>query len=70
MENLTGSLFRKKYIQAMKETECGWKPSRNFPDVGCPSDLHFVSMKDEPYKGHCMCSCEECWEYVLKNKQW
>lgn len=64
-------LTRKKYIEAMNETEYGWKPKGMFSHVGCPSDLEFISEEDEPYKGKsCFMDCKECWEYVLKNKKW
>lgn len=67
---ISGHLNRKKYIEAMKQTEYGWNPTENFPDVGCPSDLTFISEDDEPYKRSCFMDCEDCWKYVLKNKKW
>lgn len=67
---ISGHLHRKKYIEAMEQTEYGWKPSENFPKVGCPSDLYFVSVNDEPSSYECVMDCEDCWKYVLKNKKW
>lgn len=63
-------LTRKQYIEAMINTEFGSKKSEKFPCVGCPSDVFGVSIEDEPYKGECHTTCKECWEYVLKNKNW
>lgn len=62
------NLQKKEYVKAMKETDYGWKPSKNYPDVGCPSDLQFIRMADEPHQGRCFMDCKDCWEYVLKNK--
>ena len=63
-------LNRKKYIEAMEETQFGWKSAENFPNVCCPSDLEFISVEEEQYKGECHTTCEQCWKYVLENKNW
>ena len=68
LQSAIGDLQRKKYIEAMKETSFGWKKSKMFPNVGCPSDLEFVSMREEPHPYNCIMDCKECWEYVLENK--
>lgn len=67
---LFGHLNRKKYIEAMEATRYGWESSKEFPNVCCPSDLQFIRVEDEQYKGHCHSTCNECWEYVLNNKKW
>lgn len=67
---LFNHLNRKKYIEAMEETNYGWMITENFPNVGCPSDLEFISVEDEPFKGECHMGCRACWEYVLNNKKW
>lgn len=63
-------LARKQYVEAMEETQCGWVESERFPKVCCPADMMGVSIEDEQYKGECHTTCQECWEYVLKNKKW
>lgn len=63
-----GDLQRKEYIKAMKETEYGWKASGKYKRIYCPSDLQFVSMREEPHPDKCIMDCKECWEYVLENK--
>ena len=68
LQTVIKDLQRKQYIEAMKKSSCGWKASKEFEGVGCPSDLPFISMKDEPHPNKCIMDCEACWEYVLKNK--
>lgn len=63
-------LSRKKYIEAMEETEFGWKLTERFSHVCCPSDLEFVSIEEEQFKGECHTSCEDCWKHVLRTKKW
>ena len=69
-DGLFRHLTRKKYIEAMNETQYGWARSENFPHVGCPSDLEFISVYDQPFGKECHTSCKQCWEFVLKNKKW
>lgn len=64
---LFNHLYRKKYIETMERTEYGWKGE---PWLSCPSDLEFISEEEEPFKGECHMSCEECWKHVLHNKKW
>lgn len=61
-------LQRNEYIRAMRKTECGWKAKGEYSHVGCPDDLYFISENDLPHKTKCYMDCEQCWEYVLKNK--
>lgn len=68
LQSVIRDLQRKEYIKTMKETEYGWKAKGKYRGIGCPSDLQFVSMKDEPHPTRCITDCKECWEYVLKNK--
>lgn len=62
-------LTRKKYIEAMNETQYGSKPQGMFSHVNCPSDLEFIG-EEELLDKKCVMSCKECWKYVLKNKKW
>lgn len=73
MKELTVEMFykdkqREEFMKVMKETEYGWRSSGKYANVGCPSDLPFVSENDEPHKGSCHMDCKDCWKYVLKNK--
>lgn len=66
------NLQKKEYVEAMNETEYGWRASKSerFNHVGCPDDLYFISREDLPHRGNCFMECEDCWHYVLKNKKW
>lgn len=70
LEKTMKDLQRKEFIQAMEETEYGWKASRSrrFSHVGCPNDLYFIHDTDLPHEKNCVVDCKECWNYVLKNK--
>lgn len=68
LQSVIRSLQRKQYVECMKNTEYGWKARGKYKGISCPSDLPFISMKDEPHPDKCIVDCKECWEYVLKNK--
>lgn len=68
LKSTVRDLQRKEYIKAMKETEYGWKARGKYEGVGCPDDLPFVFESDRPHRRHCYMDCEDCWNYVLKNK--
>lgn len=59
---------KEEYLKAMKITEYGFKPCGKYKMIGCPSDLPFVRLEDEPHMTRCIMECKDCWEYVLKNK--
>ena len=68
LDDVIKDLEKEHYRRIMKETECGWKSAGQYANIGCPSDIQFISVEDEPHKGKCFSDCEECWKYVLETK--
>ena len=65
---LAKHLNRVEFIKVMKASKYGWKAVEGYGQVGCPSDLYFISDADLPHPSKCIIDCKDCWEYVLKNK--